>query len=96
MPILAGAPAMIAAAGLGHLDEELVVADERNEFALAVQRIFAEHLGSAERTCLCGLIENVLDRFRTRCHQTINPFIGAIFPLSGKTFAPRTASDRPR
>ena len=47
-------------AGFGGLDEKLVVADQANGFAVAVDRVLAEHLADADSSGSGDLLEDVL------------------------------------
>lgn len=71
--------AEIGAPRLGRLDEELIVADERDDFAIAVGGVLPEHRARGDVARHAHLLGQERDCLLIRCHEA--PFVVAIVLL---------------
>lgn len=57
-------------AGFRRLDEQLVVADQRNHFVVRIQRVPTKHRAEAHVARHVNLIDDVLNEFLVTCHNS--------------------------
>ncbi len=76
--------------GLRWFDEQLIIANQGNHFAVAEERVLAEHFPAGNGSSVCGLLFNEIDSAFLRRHCLLQSTTGVQIstrkPLLSRTY----------